>query len=317
VIEDELRSLLTERAGTLPDNPTRSAEVRSRIAGIRRRRIAGAALGLVLLAVAGLAVLRLPGPNESLPPGVPAPPYFDNFGRPVVPGYSIELVPTELTGPNDRLVPAGPGDFRYLVVMRCAQPSGLTLRNLVNDRSIEVDCSQPVGDHFEGAAAIDSAAARLLLEEGPEASNVRFEPGGPGQQATLLKSHDPDRLSRWSDPGSRPLAEGTRTQAGTTVPITVPPARAGNAAMSLTTECVAGVRLDFSVPTGALGTADCDPTRTTAIWPDMLDGRVQVLVGSANLSRLGLRPGQRVPLTIRSVGRDTDQWRVFPISPIS
>jgi hypothetical protein len=313
VIEEELRSLLTERAEAVPDNPTRSAEVRSRIGTLRRLRVAGVAAGLVLVALASLLVIRFPGANESLPPGVPSPPYFNDFGRPVVPGYSIELVPMELTGPYDRLVRAGPGDFRYLVVMRCERPSGLTFRNLVNDRSIEVDCSQPVGDHFEGAAAIDSAAARPLLEEGPEASNVRFEPGAPGQEATLLKSHDPDRLSRWSDPGSRPLAEGTRTRAGATVPITVPPARAGIATMSLTTECVAGVRLDFSVPTGALGTADCDPTRT-AIVPDMLDGRVQVFLSSANLSRLGLRPGQRVPLTIRSVGRDTDQWRVLPVA---
>jgi hypothetical protein len=43
-------------------NPTRRMEVRSRIVAIRRRRIAGAALGLVLLAVGGLlALARLPG----------------------------------------------------------------------------------------------------------------------------------------------------------------------------------------------------------------------------------------------------------------
>jgi hypothetical protein len=317
MIEDELRSLLTERAGGLPDNPARAVEVHSRIAGIRRRRIAGAALGLVLLALAGLAVLRLPGANDSLPPGVPAPPYFDDTGRTIVPGYSTELVPMELAGrPSDRLVPDMPGDFRYLVVMRCARPGELTFRNLVNDQSIEVDCSHPVGDHFEGAAAIDAAASRTLLAEGPGASNVRFEPGAPGQLVTLLKSHDPDRLSRWSDPGSRPLAEGTRTRAGTTVPITVPPARRGvGVSMTLTVECVAGVRLDLSVPTGALGTADCDPTRGAPNLPDMLDGRVQIILAPPNLARLGLRPGQRVLLTIRSAGRDTDQWRVYPIGP--
>lgn len=308
MIEDDLRSLLTERAGGLPDNPGRSAEIRSRITATRRRRVAGAALGLVLLALASLLVVRFPGTNESLPPGVPAPPYFDGI-YPRVAGYSTEVGPVgpiDLDRPEERYVPAVRGDFRYLVVARCARRGVLTFRNLVNDQSREVDCSQPVGDHFEGAAAIDPAAARTLLATGSEVSNVRFEPGAAGQEASLLMSNAADRLRPWSDPRSPPLAQG----ADTTVEIVIPGYRGtkpdGTDSLALTVECVAGVRIEFSVPTGPLGTADCDPRADT-----MLHGMVAVGVTRAELDRLGLRTGQRVPLTIRSVGRETDQWRVF------
>src|SRR5918993_5417377 len=223
MIEDELRSLLTERAGALPDNPARPAEVRSRIPGIRRRRVAGTALGLVLLALAGLAVLRLPGTDESLPPGVPAPPWFHDVHA-VVPGYTSVVSATDLDRPYYRFLPVGPlGDeFGYLVVARCREKSELTLRNLANGRTVEVDCSRPVGDHFEGAAAIDAEASRTMLAERPGAdpSNIRFEPGAPGQEVALLKANAPDRLPR--DPGFRPLAAGWHTPDGTTVEITVP-----------------------------------------------------------------------------------------------
>jgi hypothetical protein len=309
VIEEELRSLLTERAEAVPDNPGRAVELRSRIGVLRRRRVTGAALGLVLLALAGLAVLRLPGTNESLPPGVPAPPYFDGFDARVA-GYTNAVGPMHLDRPSERLVSAELSrDFRYLIVVRCARRGVLTFRNLVNDQSREVDCTQPVGDHFEGAAAIDPAAARTLLETGSEASNVRFEPGAAGQEAGLLMSIAAGRLRPWSDPKSRPLAQG----ADTTVEIAIPGYRGtepdGTDSLDLLVECVAGVRIEFSVPAGPLGTADCDPLAGT-----MIHSMVTVGVTRAELDRLGLRTGQRVPLTIRSVGRDTDQWRVFPIN---
>jgi hypothetical protein len=303
VIEDELRSLLTERAGGVPDNPTRSAEIHSRIRTFRRRRIAGAALSLVLVVLASVLVVRWPGSNESLPPAVPAPPYFTAAG---VPGYSSLAAPVELDRAFDRLLTTEPGDFRYLVVARCVRVGKLTVRNLVTGRSLEVSCERPVSDHFEGAAGFDAAAAEALLAQGSDAGNVRFEPGADGQEVAVLMSNAPDRLR--PDPGYRPLAAGKDA----TVEITIPGVRGpqGYDALDLSIECVAGVRIAFSVPAGPLGTADCDPLRRN----HMVGGRVSVGVSRAELDRLRLRTGQRVPLTIRSVGRDTDQWRVFPVA---
>jgi hypothetical protein len=80
VIETDLRELLAVRAGAVVDNPDRLREVRSRVAGIRRRRAGGAVLALVLLALAGLVVTRLPGAPATLPAGAPAGPYFDDDG---------------------------------------------------------------------------------------------------------------------------------------------------------------------------------------------------------------------------------------------
>jgi hypothetical protein len=318
VIEEELRSLLTERAEAVRDNPGRAVEVHTRIGVLRRRRVAGAALGLVLVVLAGLLVARFPRSNESLPPAapVPSPPYFDTPGLMTVPGYSPLVLAAELHRALESYVPAQPGDFRYLVVVRCVRESELTFRHLAEGPRLTVRCSHRVGDHYEGAAAFDAEAARTLLAERSGdrgvASNVAFEPGADGQKAGLMMSNDPDRLRPWPDPGSQPLAEGTRTPDGTTVDITIPGYRGtrpdGSDALFLVAECVAGVRLDFSVPAGGLGTADCDP-----LAPNRMDrGRVMVRVTREELDRLGLRTGQRVPLTIRSVGRDTDQWRVFP-----
>ena len=316
MIEDELRSLLTERARDLPGNPSRATEVRSRISGIRRRRIAGSALGLVLLALAGLAVLRLPGTNESLPPAVPAPPWFDDIGRPTVPGYSQVRGEPDVTEPQEHLIVAGYGtaSTRHLIVARCQRPAAGTVRNN-NGPRFEVDCSRRVDDHFEGVTALDPAQAALLLGAVPSGRpNVWFEPGSEGSWAiAILRANAPESLPPHTDGGSPLLAEGTRTRAGTTVEITVPPARVPPAgerieiAMGFVTDCVAGVRLTFTVPAGELGTADCDPLGRT-----MTDGKVATYVSKRQLAALDLRPGDRVPLTIRSVGRDTDQWRVFP-----
>lgn len=317
MIEDELRSLLTERAGGVPGNPTRSAEVRSRIGAVRRHRVAGAALGLVLLALVSLLVLRLPGSNESLPPAVPAPPYFDAVGRPAVVGYSWLVGPRDLTGPLDDLGINGPGEFRALVVARCEQRGTLTVRNSAGPTAA-VACTRRVGDHFEGITALTPSQLGDILEQHPPRDlypggyNVRYEPGSAGSWVVaILTANDPDRLRPWSDPGSRALVEGSRYPDGTTVEITIPGVRGpeGYDALDLSVECVAGVRIAFSVPAGDLGVADCDPLRRN----HMMDGRVGVGVARAELARLGLRVGQRVPLTIRSVGRDTDQWRVLPI----
>jgi hypothetical protein len=315
MIEDELRSLLTERAGALPDNPSRAVEVRSRITGIRRRRIAGTALGLVLVALAGLAVLRLPGTNESLPPGVPAPPWFDDLGRPTVPGHTSVRTARDFIGPQEHLVIAGWGAqySRLLIVARCQRAGTGTVRRADGPR-FEVDCSRRVGDHFEGVTALGPAESAALFEGSAGGPDIFFGPGSTGDWViALLQANAPESLPPHTDRGSPLLADGTRNPAGTTVEITVPPARVPDAgerieiAMSFTTECVAGVQLAFTVPTGVLGIATCDP-----LGRELRDGKVGTYVTKRQLAALGLRPGDEVAVTIRSVGRETDQWRVFP-----
>lgn len=315
MIEDELRSLLTARAEGLPDNPGRTAAVRSRITGIRRRRIAGTALGLVLVALAGLAVLRLPGTNESLPPGVPAPPWFDDLGRPTVPGYTDVRTARDFIGPQEHLVVAGWGAAysRLLIVARCQRPGTGTVRRAGGPR-FEVDCSRRVGDHFEGIAALDPGKSAALFDGSRGGPDIFFGPGSAGDWViALLHANAPDSLPPHTDRGAPLLADGTRAPAGTTVPITIPQARAPEAgertdiAMGLVVECVAGVQLTFAVPTGVLGIATCDP-----LGRELRNGKLAVYVSKDRLAALGLRPGDRVPLTIRSVRLQTDQWRVFP-----
>src|SRR5215207_7689880 len=85
--EDDLRSLLTEQVDDLPHNGRRVADVRHRIAVIRRRRAAGVALALVLIALAGAALIdRLPGRPDALPTGVPARPSLQDDGTVDTPG---------------------------------------------------------------------------------------------------------------------------------------------------------------------------------------------------------------------------------------
>ncbi len=124
VIENELRTLLAERAGAVAaDNPARSREVRSRVAGIRRRRAAGAALALVLLA-AGRAHARAgcPGKPPTLPAGRP--------GRAVL--RRRRRLPLRARLPRQRSTsrspartsgasPCGPVPQRIVVVARCAE----------------------------------------------------------------------------------------------------------------------------------------------------------------------------------------------------
>ena len=316
MIEDDLRALLAERARDLPGNPARPAEVQTRIRAAHRRRLAGAALGVVFVVLASLLVVRWPGSNEAQPPAAP---YFDPLGVATVRGYSaINSATPAFTRPEERLVIIQPGgSFRYLLVVRCPSPASLTVRNLGNDATVKVHCSQPVADHFEGAARFGGRRADALFAQTSSGGNIRYEPGSPGAwEAAVLRSNDADRLAPKAAAGGPWLAEGTRTRSGTTVPVTIPPKRSEfrDIAMSIVTECVAGVRLAFSMPAGPLITADCDPTRSAGGPTDMYDGKVQVFVTEAVLDGLGVSPGQQVPLTIRSVGRDTDQWRVFPIS---
>ena len=66
---------------------------------------------------------------------------------------------------------------------------------------------------------------------------------------------------------------------------------------------------------GRLGRADCDPTSPGIPGRDaMLNGKIGVQVTQRTFERLGYHRGDRIRLTVRSVGRDTDQWRVLGIS---
>jgi hypothetical protein len=61
------------------------------------------------------------------------------------------------------------------------------------------------------------------------------------------------------------------------------------------------------VPAGSLPTIICDQRH------GLPDGTAQTVVSLQDMTRLGLHPGDRVLLTVRSVGRPTDQWRLWPL----
>ena len=303
MIEDELRSLLTERAAALPDNPRRRDEVRARITGIRRR-VAGAALGLVLVALAGLAVLRLPATDESLPPGVPAPPWFDDLGRVgQLPGFQLQVIDRPLAGPTPVMhLTAVNTVHEVLLLAWCERPGDLTVRNPVSGSTEVVRCRIPVGDHHEGALLLPPERAELLGETGPDqVENIVAEPGSAGRwYLSIARAIRPTRLTT----GVRDvLAEGRETTVSVMVPTEPPgPDVPPDYGFSITAECVEGVELAVSTRGVELGTISCRPDSD----PPGFD------VSEARLRELGIRRGDRLPLTIRSVGRDTDQWRVFP-----
>ena len=316
MIEDELHSLLAARADAVPANLHRAAEVRARISGIRRRRAAGAGFALVLIALAGLLLTRLPGRPDALPTGVPPGPWYvgQPFGLAVVPGWAtVDTI--EVDGPVDWFDPISNAPFGYLVVLRCERPGSVVVRNLNRGGpSIVVPCDRRQGGHLEGVARIEPDDAQRLLAQVPDAAtNVRFEPDGTGATlVTLMRARAREPLQPWVDEGP-PLVEGVRHPAGTTFGITVP-GRVGvsGVTIGITVDCVAGVRLEFTGPAGALATVTCDPL---AAGPPgspegMREGRQTVYIPADQVARAGLRPGRPARLTVRSVGRDTDQWRV-------
>jgi hypothetical protein len=307
-VEDRLRGLLHDRAATPHDNPARRAEVRSRITAMRRRRVAGAALGLVLVAVAGLLVLvKLPGRNESLPAGVPRPPYFTAIGKPRVIGYLELLDETNSdSGHEMTLLGGAANQYRpYLVVAWCSRPGVIHLSVPVGPVG-DVRCKTRVDDHFEGALAVTSADGDRLFvvgRNGAFSATVRADGAGDRWRLAVLHRDLPDQLP---DRGSsfRPLVDGARNPDGGTFRFTVPRPPRDSVAFVFMAECVEGVALTFSVPAGELGTARCEPGALVST-----DGLV--LVQQDVASRLGLRPGQTVLVTVRPSGRDTDQWRVW------
>jgi hypothetical protein len=307
VIEDELRATLTERVGELPTNPDRVTAVRSRIRTTRRRRTAGTALGLVLLAVAGFGATRPPGSPDSLPTAAS---YFRPTGQLVVPGYT-EVEIFELRRQEDLLLLTGPGPFDMAVVVRCEEPGTLLVRNLApGGPSITVDCRDRQGDHFEGVAKISAEGGDHLFARLPDlAANLRLAPGSTGAwTAAVLRANAAEPLQPWTDQ-KPPVLDGARSPGGGTFRVGAP--NRAELGLAVSVDCVAGVKIELSVPGGVVGTADCDPTREPTNGVDgMRNGRVMVTITTAAAARLGIRPGRPVSVTARSVGRPTDQWRI-------
>ena len=308
--EDELRTVLHSRVTAAPDNPVRTAEVHRRITATRRRRAAAGAFALVLLALASVFALRLPGTSESLPPAVPEPPYFSGPQLPDVPGYTP--VDAEIRD-NGFAYSTEEAPFAHLFVVRCGQPADVTVRNTVGGDPFVVPCRTQVDDHYEGALPVSSARARVRMARQGGTAAVGLEPSAPElPDLHLLRARAPDRLSAGVGDAAYFL-DGRRTPSGTTVDTVVPGRQSEvdlgpQAGFTLVVECVAGVRLTFRVPTGALGTVVCDP-----LDESMRAGRVTFTVPAADMRRLGLRSGERVLLTVERSGTDTDQWRVSAI----
>lgn len=316
MIEDELRALLTDRAGELPDNPTRVTEVRSRVRTTRRRRTAGAALSLVLLALAGFGLTRLPGSPDALPTGVPPGPWFTENGRVApIPGYTYADM-VQLTGPDQRFSLSSGQPLRRLVVVRCAERGTLDMRNLgPGGPTLRVDCSRPAGDAFEGAAILEPDAVERLWAQvsGPSIENIGYVPSSAGQWfVVFLDAIAPERLPPWDSP-ERLLLDGANGPAGGTVTVTIPKYRIAlgvGSHFSPSAQCVEGVRLTLTARGGPFGELRCDQdSGLQRGWVSTDSTDVQ----KSTLDRLGLRPGDRVALTVRSTGRQTDQWRLVSL----
>ena len=179
MIEDDLRALLTDRAGTVADNPARVGAVHTRITGIRRRRSAGAALALVLIALAGLALTRLPGRPETLPTGSPGGPYFGDDGTSrSVDGYRGTSYFTFRGGADWSVAATFPG-VRHVLVARCAGPGRPATGQSDGGRpgGFVLHCRVPVGGHYEGALPLDRTAyTRLVAAPVSQGANVTCGP---------------------------------------------------------------------------------------------------------------------------------------------
>ena len=314
MIEDELRDLLTTRAASVADNPTRLTEVRSRIRTIRRRRGVGAALVLVLLAVAGAVLTRLPGRPDALPPAdrnVPAPPYFRGE-VPKVPGYIFTAV-RPISGPEDYLLFASPPPpVRQLIVVRCPRPGSLVVRN-TDGTTKTVPCDRRVADHAEGATMLYPGEGDRLFAQSSEVNNVRLEPSGPGNWiVAVLDAPAPDELPALASEPERPVENGAdhpKGQASFTFTVPKPPPNSDPPyGFSINLECLQGVRFELTLAGGALPTLVCDAEH------GLTRGQLGVEITKAEMARRGLRVGDRVTLTIRSVGPHRDQWRLYPIT---
>ena len=313
MIEDDVRTLLAERAGNLPANAARAVQVRSRVRRIRRRRTAAAALGLVVVAAAGSGLARRPGPTGSLTAAAPPGSWFAD-GSADPPGWVPLSMPVPFTGTvEDTVVPwpeAGP-PLPHRILVDCQRRGTLTVSNLSGGPRYGVRCDTRVGHRYQGALSLDADQARVLFAGRSDRPNIRYEPSSGGQwRAAAVQAVVGAVLPAWRA-AYPPAADGTVTPAGTTVAVTLPRrTRAVPWSLGIAVDCTTGIVLRISVPGGTLADVDCDPTRGNPQVTDYHLGRMVWVVSGTDLDRVGLRSGQTVPLTVRSVGADTGRWRI-------
>jgi hypothetical protein len=301
-VEDDLRALLHDRATDDPTNPSRTAEVRSRVRRVRRRRTGAVAACLALVAGGGLlSASQLTEGEPARPAGVPAPPYYAGYRPLAQPGYPFALSPIEFDAARG-ITYYHHGRYPLLLVVRCTR-AGVLQVTVYRQPLADVPCRSRVGDHYEGAASVggDEAHRMLIPRRGGEPENVGLAPSSQGEWAFAIVEARLITLVTdevWLD-GSEHPAGGQR-------PLTVPADRPGVAGLfSLRVECTAGVRLTFRVPAGVLGTAVCEPS--TIDREDM----VYVGVPPEVFGRLHLRPGSTVMLTVVPDDRERNEWRVL------
>jgi len=304
VIENELRELLSDRAGDLPDNAGRVRDVHSRISGIRRRRTAGATLALVLVVAAGVLLTRLPGTPDALPTGAPTGPYFadDTTSHPVKGYRGGQYFAFDGDATWSVIPSAG------VVVARCEHAGDLRLRNVSGSGpELRLSCRVPVGDHWEGALPLDPNQVGVLLAAAPAGGNVAVRPSSLGSWTVgLLVPLYAGSIGREQVPGA--LLSGFDHPAGGPLTLTIPGLVREAHGFVVVVFCVRDVRLEFRVTGRLLTTVACtdeaDPVN---------HGVVTVLVPEETVTALGLRPLQRVVVDVRSTGRQTDQWAVVDV----
>ena len=299
MIENDLRTLLAEQAGSVAENPARVRQVHARIGGIRRRRAAGAALALVLVVLAGLALIRLPGKPETLPAGAPTGPYFGEDGGPLtVPGYRGGSY-FMFTGDDSWSLLVPFPHLPHVIVARCQHPGDLRL-DAAGAAQRRLSCRVPVGDHFEGALLSPAGASA-----GP--SEVSLRPGSGGNWSIgILQPLFPERITPANVRGS--LLAGFGSPSGGRVTVTLPSFLDASTPMAVMAVCVRDVRLALSIAGRTLTVLSCNDESVSG------PGLVTAQVPAETVRRLGLRGLQRVTIDVRSVGRQTDQWAILPLS---
>ena len=300
MIENELRELLADRAGTVPDNPARTREVHARVGRIRRRRTAGAALVLVLVALAGALLVRLPGRPETLPAGVPAGPYFGDDGTSrAVPGYRGSGYFT-FDGDAVWSYNAPFSMLPVVIMVGCESRGDLILRGLGDDRRIS--CRVPVGDHYEGALLLPARFVGIMSKNTATA-DVHVEPGTPGRwQVGVLQPLLPDRLTADDLRGELSGYEPGR------IDMVVPSYFGQSRTLTVFAECVRGVRLEIRISGRPAGTLDCADRNVND------DGLIEHTIRDPYVTRLGLRPMQHILVDFRQVAGPPKQWAIISFS---
>lgn len=307
MIEDELRTLLADRAGEVEDdNARRVTEVRSRIGAVRRRRTAATTLALVLVVAAGVLVTQLPGAPRTLPAGAPPGPYFTSGAEPVsVRGYHGGQY---FTFSGDSTWYTAPVDAsRTVVVARCEHRGDLVLRDGAGaGPELRLSCRVPVGDHWEGARPLDAAQTRTILGATSSGAAVTVRPSSAGLWSVgVLEPLYPDAISRQQ---VRQYFNGFDHPAGGPYRITVPGTLGDAHGFGISVYCVQDVRLEFRVSGRLLATAACSGDATA-----VQSGGMSVFVPERTATALGLRPGRPATLDVRSTGRQTGQWALLGV----